>query len=391
MNKKQQYFAILSSVVVSLLVVWGAVSGATTISSNITTGGTLDVTGASTLTGLTTHTGGAIFVASSTAVGKFQVNGAFNASSTLYVAGAARFNSGVGLGAENTVAKTLLISALTSDPTATEGLLYYNSASKLLKLYDGTQWANVATSTGTGGLTASGDRVQLTSLTEGYMTFGTTTNYLQTSLMTLQATGTHTIPLTIYASAGQTGNLLQILEDDVSTELFAIDAAGHASGSQLTLSENLLVTASSTFNSTLDASGNLSTKGNLTVSGTSALTGLSTHTAGAILVASSTAVKNLTVAGELHASSTLSVTGVATFNNSLTTATSTATTTIRLMADANGAAAEGQGSCLQLTATNGQKYRMYIAAGDLKDAATTTAAAGKNGALIAIWEIGACQ
>ncbi|MEK9170539.1 MAG: hypothetical protein AAB674_02735, partial [Patescibacteria group bacterium] len=156
MNKKQQYFAILSSVVVSLLVVWGAVSGATTISSNITTGGTLDVTGASTLTGLTTHTGGAIFVASSTAVGKFQVNGAFNASSTLYVAGAARFDSGVGLGAANTVAKTLLISALTSNPTATEGLLYYNSASKLLKLYDGTQWANVATSTGTGGLTASG-------------------------------------------------------------------------------------------------------------------------------------------------------------------------------------------------------------------------------------------
>ncbi|MEK7165407.1 MAG: hypothetical protein AAB874_01190, partial [Patescibacteria group bacterium] len=137
LTKKQQYLVVVLTSVLSLLVVWAAASGATTISTNISTGGTLSVTGASALTGLTTHTGGAILVASSTAVSKFQVNGAFNASSTLYVAGAARFDSGVGLGDANTVAKTLLWSPLASNPAAAEGLVYYNSVSKVLKMSDG--------------------------------------------------------------------------------------------------------------------------------------------------------------------------------------------------------------------------------------------------------------
>lgn len=383
LGRGQQFLAISLSVVLSLLVVWGAVSGATTISTNISTGGTLTVSDASTLTGLSTHTGGALLVASSTAVGKFQVNGALNASSTMHVAGAARFDSGVGLGAENTVAKTLLVSALTSDPTASEGRLYYNSTEKLFKFYDGTQWALIASSTAGAGLVSSGDRVQLSSLAEGYLTIGTTTNYLQSSMLTLQGTSTASIPLTIYATGSQSTNLLQIMGQNAVSELFVIDAAGHASGSQLTLSENLLVTASSTFNSTLDVSGNLSTKG------TSAFTGLSTHTGGALLVASSTAVANFTVAGELHASSTLAVTGAATFNNSLTTATSTATTTLAVRADSNGATG-GEGGCLQLTAQNGQLYRMYITAADATVFATTTGR-GSGTQVSAVWEAGACQ
>ena len=388
LDKKQQFLVVSLSVVLSLLVVWAAASGATTISTNISTGGTLTVSDASTLTGLVTNAGGAILVASSTAVGKFQVNGALNASSTMYVLGAARFDSGVGLGAANSVANTLLISA-TAEPTGTEGLIYYNSTEKLFKFYDGTQWALIASSTAGAGLVSSGDRIQLSSFAEGYLTIGTTTNRLQSSMLTLQGTSTASIPLTIYATSSQTTNLLQLMGEDTVTEFFVIDAAGNASGTAMSLSGNLLVTASSTFNSTLDASGNLSTKGTLAVSDTSAFTGKTTHTAGAILVASSTAVANFTVAGELHASSTLSVTGAATFNSSLTTATSTATTTLALQADSAGVTG-GEGSCLQLTAQNGRAYRMYITAADATVFATTTGR-GSGTQISAVWEQGTCQ
>ena len=214
------------------------------------------------------------------------------------------------------------------------------------------------------------------------MTIGTTTNRLQSSMLTLQGTSSASIPLTIYATSGQTTNLLQLMSEKTDVELFVVDALGHASGSQLTLSENLLVTASSTFNSTLDASGNLSTKGTLTASGLSTLTGF-------ISSASSTVNNNLTVSGELHATGTLAVTGVATFNNSLTTATSTATTTIALQADSNGVTG-GEGACLQLTAQNGQKYRMYITAADATVFATTTGR-GSGTQISAVWEAGTCQ
>lgn len=58
LDRGQQFLAISLSVVLSLLVVWAAASGATTISTNITTGGTLSVSDTSTLTGAVTASTG---------------------------------------------------------------------------------------------------------------------------------------------------------------------------------------------------------------------------------------------------------------------------------------------------------------------------------------------
>lgn len=411
LSKKQQYLAVSLSVILSFLVVWGIVSGATTISTNVNTGGTLTVSGVSTLTGLTTHTGGAILVASSTAVGKFQVNGAFNASSTMNVASDVRIDGGLGLGAENTVDDTILFSALTSDPTATEGRLYYNSNDKLFYVYDGTQWAQVATSTGTGGLTASGDRMQLTSLAQGYVTLGTTTNMLQSSILTLQATSSVTRPLTIYAAANQSANLFQVLEDDTSAELFVIDHSGYASGTALQLTSFLIAHASSTIAgdltvtgqlaasgsamvtgnlwvngtaTTTASNGNFETAGTLTVTKTSTLTGLSTLTGGALVGASSTVSAGLHVLGVFNASSTIFANdhivasstsstmkglGVATSTPSgEISATGSGTTTVYI--DSEGAT---KGGCIQLAADDGTMYRIYLPPGTRS--ATTTGAA----------------
>ncbi|MDO8429795.1 MAG: hypothetical protein Q7S73_00300 [bacterium] len=82
LTRTQQYFAVISAVVLSLLVVWAAAFGATTISSNINTGGTLTVTSTSALTGLATLTGGYISVASSSIVGPLHISGMIQASST---------------------------------------------------------------------------------------------------------------------------------------------------------------------------------------------------------------------------------------------------------------------------------------------------------------------
>ncbi|MDP3729214.1 MAG: hypothetical protein Q8R26_00445 [bacterium] len=101
LTKTQQYSVVIFSVALSLFIVYAGVFGATTISTNITTDGTLTVTGASTLTGaaalsstltvdglatttgMHTLTGGFISRASST------MNGAFDLDGTLNVAGLA--------------------------------------------------------------------------------------------------------------------------------------------------------------------------------------------------------------------------------------------------------------------------------------------------------------
>ncbi|MEK7165406.1 MAG: hypothetical protein AAB874_01185, partial [Patescibacteria group bacterium] len=243
----------------------------------------------------------------------------------------------------------------------------------------GTDWWTVGTSTS--GLTLSGSRLQLADLNY-YLTLGTTTQR-GLSMMTLEATSTVAIPLTIVAKTGQSADLFRVLTQETN-ELFAIDSAGMASttGLSVTTGGGLWVGGNAT---TSALTGNIATAGTLSVTGTSAFTSLTTHTAGAILVASSTAVSNLTVAGELHASSTLSVTGVATFNNSMTIATSTATTTVQIAADSNP-----EGGCLQLTATGGKVYRMYITAADATVFATTTGR-GSGTQISAVWEQGTCQ
>lgn len=49
LTKIQQFFTVILSIIISSLAVWGAVSGATTISANITTGGTISLSSGSPL------------------------------------------------------------------------------------------------------------------------------------------------------------------------------------------------------------------------------------------------------------------------------------------------------------------------------------------------------
>src|SRR3990167_11293825 len=80
--KSKDFYSVALAVALSLVIVAVSVSAATTISTDISTGGTLAVTGASTLTGLATMTGGFISQASSTAGSTLTVGGKFMASST---------------------------------------------------------------------------------------------------------------------------------------------------------------------------------------------------------------------------------------------------------------------------------------------------------------------
>lgn len=77
LGNNYRYAAVLLSVVVTVFMVFSLVSGATTISTNINTAGTLTVSGASTLTG-TVSAGGALSV-----TGITTLTGAVNASSTV--------------------------------------------------------------------------------------------------------------------------------------------------------------------------------------------------------------------------------------------------------------------------------------------------------------------
>lgn len=56
LSNKQQYAVIVLSVMLSLMVVWAAANGATTISTDVNTGGTLTVTGVSSLSSATLST-----------------------------------------------------------------------------------------------------------------------------------------------------------------------------------------------------------------------------------------------------------------------------------------------------------------------------------------------
>jgi len=178
-----------------------SVYGATTISTNITTGGTLTVSGNSTF-------GDAI-----TDVNLF--TGILQASTTaLFTDGAIMYDS-------------LILS--TSGDATTEGGIYYDSSAKVIKLYDGSSWFTVGTSTD--GMTLSTHRVSISDMNH-YMTFGTTTQSAL-SVMTLEATSTAAIPLTIRGYEGQTANLFQV-HNVSGTELFALDHNGNASTTMLT-------------------------------------------------------------------------------------------------------------------------------------------------------------
>ncbi len=100
LNKKQKLFTVFSTVALSILVVWITVSAATTISNNVSTGGTLAVTGRSDFTGAVfgsstlQATGQLTLYAGATSTGSVQLNGILYASSTSDFTGLAQFHNG---------------------------------------------------------------------------------------------------------------------------------------------------------------------------------------------------------------------------------------------------------------------------------------------------------
>lgn len=107
----KEYISVIISIFVSFIFVFFTVYGASTISSNISTDGTLSVTGVS------TFTGGFVSQASSTAVSNLNVRGALNASSTLTVTGLSTFFGGF-ITASSTATSTFSVGgALTASST----------------------------------------------------------------------------------------------------------------------------------------------------------------------------------------------------------------------------------------------------------------------------------
>ena len=242
--KSKNFFSIVLSVFVSFVFVFAVTYAATTISTNISTGGTLTVTGTASVTGLTTLV---------------------NASSTMLTVSGNTYIATTTL----TGGSPLVLGTLAADPSGrSEGSVYYNSGSKVIKLYDGSNWFTVGTTTS--GLTLSGSRLQLADLSY-YTTFGTTTQS-GLSMLTLEATSTAAIPLTIRGYNAQAADLLRI-HNVAGTELFAIDALGNASTTMISTTGNLWVNG---FATTTASNGNFATLGTLTAVGLSVLGNAST-------------------------------------------------------------------------------------------------------------------
>lgn len=225
---KGKTLSVILSVVFSFLLVFAVASASTTISTNINTGGTLTVSGASTLTGAATL---------SSTLG---VSGATTLSSTLAVTGTSTFSDTATVSA----GKGLVLGSSTSNLTGSAGMIFYDSTNKAIKLYDGASWFTVGTTTD--GVTLSGSRVQLGDLTTQYMTFGTTTKQ-GFSVMTLEATTTNAIPLTIVGYTGQTADLLDLMNSGGTKLLYATSAGALFASS------------------TLQTTGALTTYGNVTL------------------------------------------------------------------------------------------------------------------------------
>jgi len=263
--------SIALSLVFSTLFIAVSVVSATTISTSITTGGDLSVTGTSALTGLTT-----MVYASSTSqslTGNLLVAGratTTGSSGNLEVYGGLT----VGNATANSLAGTILLAGYTtaSEPTGvTQGTFYYNSTNKTLKMFDGSNWFTVGTTTG--GLSLNTNNIRLDDVTLRNLTLGTTTQpSAGKALVTLEATTTASIPLSLVGFSGQTAHLLDIL-----------NGTSVAGPKLLYISSNGGLFASSTgaFGGTLTVGGELTATTSVYLATTGGTVGVGTTTPGA--------------------------------------------------------------------------------------------------------------
>src|SRR3989344_1954922 len=253
--RQRSFYAVFLSVTLSVVLVAGAAGAVTTISTNINTGGTLTVSGLTSLNG------------------NANVGDATSGENDLvYLYGTTTV-----IGAQ---AFILGSSTATELSGQAEGAIFYSSADNLIRLYNGTSWITIASSTsGSGGLINTSDKLVLfNTVATGYMALGSTTGLATnattfSSVLTLQATTTASVPLTIFGpeDGGGTTNLFEILNGLDGSELFAIDENGQASttasfqiggDNTAALNGDLYVSGMAT---TTGASGNIDTDGSLTV------------------------------------------------------------------------------------------------------------------------------
>lgn len=366
---------IFFSALISFLFVAVITYAATTISTNVNTGGTLTVTGASTLTGavwatstlqvtgnVTTY--GASVLNENSGANDFRVE-SDNSTHMLYVDGT---NDRVGIGSSTPIAffsvgegagtvtgdiymtggltvgststansiegTVLLASTRMTDPTGTEGLIYYNSSSKKVRLYNGTSWGVIGTST---GLDLIGSNIRMVTPGTDYFTLGTTTAQ-GASLATLEATSTLAIPLTLVARDAQAAHLFQI-RNSGSANLLYVNSAGALFGSSTAQVSGALTTygAVTLGDAAADAitiTGNASTTNALSVGGAFYVGGNATTTSAGALTLNGALVANGAVTLGDAASDVITITGNASTTGGLTVGTLASTT--QLVVGGNG-------------------------------------------------------
>ncbi|KKU26968.1 MAG: hypothetical protein UX39_C0005G0006 [Candidatus Magasanikbacteria bacterium GW2011_GWA2_46_17] len=421
----RNFLSSVASIVLSVVFVASVAVASTTISTNIVTNGTLQVDSTSTLTGAVT-TAGAVTLGDAAGdaiivTGNASTTNALTVGTILYVGGNATTTAAgnistmggltVGNATANTLAGTILFSAQASDPTGvTQGTVYYNSTSKVLKLFDGTSW--FTTGTTTSGISLSGVRLQLADLTTQHVTLGTTTQQGSgQSILTVEATSTTAIPLSLVAYTTQTGDIFRALNSS-SAKLLYINSAGALFGSstlQVTgavttygattlgdaVGDSITLTGNATSTNNLYVGLALTVNGNATTTSAGAISTQSTLTVGGV-----TSLANAT-SSSLYASGTLTVGGNATTTSAGSISTqgkfgvgTTTTPSLEISADSTATTTIAAfsstaltGGCIQLEGSNGTMYRIYI--GGAGDAATTTPS-GKVG-FILVAEAGSCK
>lgn len=286
-------------------------------SGNIETAGTLTVVGTSNFTGLAT-----LAYASSTGQSltrNLMVNGM---ATTTGSSGNVELRGGLTVGdaTTNSLAGTVLLAGYTTalEPTGvTQGTVYYNSTNKTLKMFDGSNWFTVGTTTG--GLSLNTNNIRLDDVTLRNITIGTTTQpSAGKALVTLEATTTASIPLSIVGYASQTAHLLDILNGTsvAGPKLLFIDSSG-----------GLFASSTGAFGGTLTVGGVLTATTSAYLATTGGTVGVATTTPGATFSVQGNGLVSGTLTAATFVSSTTGISTIAYASTTAVTVSGTASTT----------------------------------------------------------------
>ena len=108
----------------------------------------------------------------------------------------------------STYTNLLFSNSVTSDPTSTEGRLYYNTTSNLLKFYNGSSWVDIEANTGGLSLDGSYGLGSAITVDNGVMVY-TATNAADNVVLTLAQADTGTTKALTLTNAGS-GNTIDI-------------------------------------------------------------------------------------------------------------------------------------------------------------------------------------